>query len=385
MNEAVPMLDPARLIADAEAETGLGDWGAPEFMSALDLLCHSAVDEAGLQGAALAGFAANIRRLLANRLRLYADRAAHPEIAAQAIVAPIIVTGLPRGGTTILHALLAQDPAARSPAKWEVDRPSPPPRTETYGTDRRIAIAEAAVAALPDIFRAMHAMGATLPEECNSIQMMAFRSPNFGASANLPSYMRWLIEEADMAPAFALHRHVLQHLQAFAPAHHWVLKAPPYLWWPNALFDAYPDARVVVTHRDPAQVMASNASLIAYLRSWTGNPDPVAVGAEQVAQWRVGLDRLHAFRSTGAHAGSFLDTYYADFIRSPMTVVARIYDHFGMTLTSEAEIAMTQFLGRNVQGKHGRHDYAAETFGLSREGLHRDFADYIAAYAIPTG
>jgi hypothetical protein len=383
-NEAARVLDPSRLIAHVEAATGLNDWGTPEFRTALDQLCASAIDEADLQGAALAGFAATIERLLTNRLRLYADRAAFPEIATQKIVAPLIVTGLPRGGTTILHGLLAQDPAARSAAKWEVDCPSPPPRAENRANDPRIAISTAAVEAIPAAFRAMHAMGATLPEECNNFFMMAFRSPNFGATANLPSYMRWLIEDADMAPAFEFHRHFLQHLQAFAPAGYWVLKAPPYLWWPEALFAAYPDARVVVTHRDPADVMPSNASLIAYLRGYTGTPDPLAVGKEQVGHWRTGLDRMHRYRSSGAHSEQFIDTYYTDFVSAPMGVVATIYDRFDMTLSNEARDAMTRFLAGNTQGKHGRHDYQAETFGLSRETLHREFGDYIAAYAIPT-
>lgn len=377
------MLDPARLIARAEAATGLSDWGDPEFASALDRLCHSAADEAALSDAALGGFTANLDRLLHNRLRLYADRSAFPEIAAQRIHAPIVVTGLPRGGTTILHALLAQDPAARSPAKWEVDRPSPPPRRETRHKDPRIAVSDAAVAALPAAFRAMHAMGATLPEECNSIQMMAFRSPNFAASARLPSYMRWLLEEADMAPAYQLQIHMLQHLQAFTLGKRWVLKAPPHLWWPGELFAAFPDARVVVTHRDPAQVMASNASLIAYLRGWTGTPDPIAIGAEQVEQWQLGLDRLQSYRRGGAHAAQFLDTYYADFVARPLDVVEQIYDRFGLVLDDATRAAMTAFLAGNVQGKHGQHAYEAETFGLTREALHDRFADYIAAYSIP--
>lgn len=377
------LLDPDRLIRAAEVEAGSCAWGATEFRSALDMLCRSAVDEAALGDAVLAGFAANIHRLLVKRLRLGQDREAHPEIARQEIVAPLVVTGLPRSGTTILHALLAQDPRARSPLKWEVDEPSPPPRAGHFHDDPRIARAAAAIAKLDPEFLAMHTVAADLPEECNTIMTMAFRSPNFNASARLPSYIRWLIHEADMAPAYAFHREFLQHLQAFAPRPFWVLKAPPHLYWLDALLDAYPDARIVVTHRDPAEVLPSNASLIAYLRGKAGTPDPKEVGQEQIDQWGAALDRAMAMRAGGRAPARFVDTRYTDFIRAPMDVVRRVYGHFDMPLTDAAEAAMTAFLADNRKGKHGKHVYAADEFGMSADALHRRFHHYTQAHDVP--
>lgn len=378
-----PELDAERLMRAAEIEAGSQDWGAPPFREALDRLLASARAEARLEGERAIAFAANIRRLMVRRLRLYADRAAHPEIARQKIVAPMIVVGLPRSGTTILHALLAQDPAARSPLRWEIERPSPPPRAESFADDPRIAAAQADVDRLPATFRAMHAMGAQLPEECNSLMTMAFLSPNFGATARLPGYARWLIEEADLAPAFALHRHVLQHLQAFAPRDHWVLKGPPHIYWLDALLAAYPDARIVVTHRDPADVLPSNASLIAFLRGADAT-GKLQAGQDQIDEWGAGLRASTAYRATGAHADQFVDTHYADFMRDPIAVVRRVYDRFGMVLTPEAEARMRAFMAENAQGKHGHHDYAAADFGLERDTLHARFADYIRAYGIET-
>lgn len=376
-------LDPDALCRDAEQVTGLSDWGEPPFHAALSRLCASARDESGQDEAGLERFAARLSDLLVTRLKLYADRAAMPEIGQQRIVAPIIVTGLPRGGTTILHALLAQDPAARSPQSWEAGAPSPPPRAESYASDPRIAAAQAKIDALPATFRAMHAMGASLPEECNSIMQLAFLSPNFGASLSLPSYMAWLIEEADMGPAFALHRHVLQALQAFAPRQWWALKAPPYLWWPEALFAAYPDARLVVTHRDPAEVMASNASLIAFLRSMNGPVDRHFVGSEQVHQWAVGLERMEAFRMGAAAPKAIVDVYYRDFVADPIAVAEQVYAAFGIELSATARQAMEDFMASNQQGKHGKHDYSAADYGLETAVLHARFADYIARRSIP--
>ncbi len=375
-------LDPDALRLQAEAETGLAEWG-PAFDPALSRLCQSARQEAGLDAAGEARFAAQLLGLLTTRLQIYADRARHPEIAQQFIVAPLIVTGLPRSGTTILHGLLAQDPRARSPQSWEVEHPSPPPRAATYQTDPRIADVQARVDALPAAFKAMHAMGATLPQECNSVMQMAFLSPNFAATMAIPSYMRWLLEEADMAPAFALHRDVLQSLQAFAPGQWWALKSPPYLWWPAALLATYPDARLVVTHRDPAEVMASNASLIAWLREQSGPVDRRFVGAEQTAQWELALDRFATFRAAGADASRLFDCQYRDLLSDPFGLVESIYDRFGITLTTEAQTAMERFMAENSQGKHGTHRYDPADFGMEPAVVRARFATYIARHAIP--
>jgi hypothetical protein len=294
------------------------------------------------------------------------------------------VVGLPRSGTTILHSLLSQDPAVRSPQKWEVDEPSPPPRRETYDSDPRIAVCAAAVDRLEPEFRAMHQVEATLPEECNGIMMPSLQSLNFWAATRLPAYSDWLLDEADMRPAYRFHKQFLQHHQAFAPGARWVLKAPPHLLWMDVLMETYPDARIVVTHRDPAQVLPSNASLIAFLRRRAADVDPHGVGEEQVRIWGEGVRRTMAYRASAGDDGRFLDTYYADFVRAPLDTVKAIYRHFDLPLTAEAESRMVRFMEENRQGKHGEHSYTPEMFGLSAARVHRDFAEYIDHYRIKT-
>ena len=70
---------------------------------------------------------------------------------------------------------------------------------------------------------------------------------------------RWLVHEADMAPAYRWHRRFLQHLQSRHPGERWVLKSPGHLWCLDALLAEYPDAVLVQTHRDPLKVIASVA------------------------------------------------------------------------------------------------------------------------------
>ena len=374
-------VDADALVRRAEAETSLADWGDTPFRDALEILCRSARDDQPRRADALPAFEANILRLMGLRLRMTADRNAHPEIPRQRIGRPLIVMGLPRSGTTILHSLLSRDPRLRSPQKWEVDQPSPPPRIDTYASDPRIADAAAAIEKVDPTFRAMHQMGATLPEECNNLQMASLRSLNFWARMALPSYSRWLLEEADMAPAYAFHRQFLQHLQAFAPRERWVLKGPPHVFWPETLLATYPDACIVMTHRDPAEVLPSNASLIAHLRGVSEAVDAKSVGAEQMI-WLEGLKRTMAYRERAARPGQFVDIQYRDFVSDPLEAVRVIYAHFGIELTADAEVAMRAFMADNQQEKHGKHVYTAEQFGLDAKTLHREFADYIHRYDI---
>jgi Sulfotransferase family len=370
------MLDFAKLIANAEQATGHSDWGEPEFRNGLVRLCASTGADDALAG--------QISAQLEKRLYLYADRTAHPEIPAQEIIAPVFVVGFPRSGTTILHALLAADPRARSPLAWEIGAPSPPPRAETALNDPRIAATQAGIEQLPQQFRAMHAMGATLPDEDNSIMQLAFRSLNFAATREMPDYVDWLLE-CDMAPAFALHRHMLQHLQAFHKRDWWVLKAPPHLFALDALFATYPDARIIFTHRDPASIMPSNASLIAFLHEMSGNAvDRAALGKAEAAKWRKGMERAMAFRAQSPQLSDrFFDLQYRDFTTDPMAAVEAVYHWLNIALPAEPRAAMTAFLADSRQGKHGKHDYTPEQFGMSAEAIRAGFSAYMDVYTVP--
>lgn len=371
------MFDAEKLIVDAEAQTGLHDWGEPEFREALMRLC------AAVQSDNDPALEHQISAQLQKRLQLYADRKKYPEIAAQKIVAPIFVVGFPRSGTTILHALLASDPRARSPLTWELDAPSPPPRAETALSDPRIAEMDKKIEQLPQTFRAMHAMGAMLPDEDNSFMQMVFRSLNFAAQRALPDYVNWLLD-CDMAPAFEFHHHMLQHLQAFHKRDYWVLKSPPHLFALDALFAAYPDARIIFTHRDPASIMPSNSSLLAYLHELGGNAvDRAELGRAECKKWRKGMDRAMSFREQHVElADRFYDLEYQDFIGDQMAQIEKIYAWLGMDLPAESRNAMEAFMADSRQGKHGRHDYSLEEYGMTAQGIRQEFADYMSAYNV---
>lgn len=378
-------LEPNPLLDEARRRARLDDFDEDGFREAYRRVVHSFDTEAGLSLLGRIAARQDLVRLLTSRLQVVDDRRRHPEIAAEPIRRPLFVTGLPRTGTTLLHGLLAQDPASRAPLHWESVFPSPPERSKQRQRPR----IDAAARQLrwfhrlnPDI-RRMHALGATLPEECLIITSHSFQSYQFQTSHHVPSYQAWL-EQQDLRPCYAWHRRFLQHLQWRARSERWVLKAPAHLFGLPALFATYPDAGVVFTHRDPTEVAASLASLTTVLRrTFSETTDPRAVGAEMSERWARGIYKALADRDAGcARAEQFFDVRYTDLVRDPIGTVRRLYAHFDMAFTDAAEDRMRRFLAANPKDKNGRHAYTLGDFGLTVEGERARYRAYAERFGL---
>jgi hypothetical protein len=379
-------LNPERLLADARQRVRLDEFGPPDLDEPFRRLLASYDGEAGLTFTGRIAARQDTLRLLENRLRMCADRRRYPAIAAQEIRRPLFVTGLPRTGTTLLHGLLAQDPVSRVPYTWESMFPSPPPTKSHRESDPRIAWAERQIRWFhrlnPD-FRRIHQLGARLPDECLIITSHSFLSFQFQTSHRVPSYQAWL-EQQGLRDCYAAHRRFLQHLQWRCPGERWVLKAPAHLFGFRALFETYPDAGVVVTHRNPLEVVASLASLHTTLRStFSDDIDPVATGAEATRRWAEGLARAQRERDAGcAPAERFFDVCYTDLVRDPIATVHRVYDHFGLPWNGAVEPRMRKFLADHPENKYGEHQYPLEQFGLDPEQEAERYREYRDRFAL---
>jgi len=379
-------LDETSLLAEASRRTRLDDFGDGRFREPLRLLLDSYEREASLT--LLGRFMArtDALRLLENRLRMTAEHRAHPEIAAGAVTAPLFVMGLPRTGTSILHELLAQDPASRVPMSWEVQVPWPPPEAATFDTDPRIAAVDKHLSGvdriLPD-FKKIHPMGARLPQECVALTAHDFATMIFHTTHRVPSYQAWL-ETADLRWVYASHRRQLQYLQWKVPARRWVLKSPGHLWAFDALLSEYPDARIVQTHRDPLKVVASLTSLVTVLRSLASDSiDPLEIARDWTARLARGLDATMRIRAERALPSSqVLDVHFRELMADPIAMVRRIYEHFDMALSSTAEERMRRFLAGNPADKHGAHRYTLAAAGLDVREERRRFAEYQRGFGI---
>jgi hypothetical protein len=362
-------LDEDSLLAAARREAGSSDLGDGPFLEALRLLLDSLEREAHLTLLGRSIVRSELVRVIRNRLQLVADRQRHPEIAAQEIRRPIFVVGLPRTGSTILHDILARDPATRAPLTWECDAPSPPPEATTFESDPRIAACDAALAGVDRLipgFKAMHPMGARLAQECVVLTMHSIATPIFHNSYRVPSYQDWIDAGCPWGPVYEFHRRQLQHLQWRCARERWVLKSGAHMWSLEHLFETYPDACVVQTHRDPIKVATSFASLATLVRSMASDR---VDAAEVAADWTPRLARAlhHAIdvRDGGVvPAGRFADVRFPDLLANPFGVVESIYARFGLELSGEGADRMRAFIAENPQGKHGVHRYRAAEYGI---------------------
>jgi hypothetical protein len=381
-------LDVDLLAGRACETTGLSDFGDPAWREGAERLVASLDSEAGLNDIGVAIATGEIVDYLSNRLRVLAWMNEHPQLARAPVRPPIVIVGQPRTGTTILFDLLAQDPANRVPLTWEVDRPWPPPRTETYADDPRIDEVQSSLEATELLipgFLGMHALGARLAQECVRITGGDFRSMIFSTEFRVPGYQHWLLHEADMSSAYRYHRHYLQYLQSEHPAPRWVLKSPAHLWSLRAMMAEYPDALIVQTHRDPVRVVCSLASLVDLLRHLASDKVDIAeVAAEWVDDIVEGLDRAVAARVDGTvPAGRAVDVQFADFLADPMAVVDTIYTRLGIELSAEAETHMRRFVAENPREKHGGHTYTLADTGLELGPLRERTEHYRQFFSVP--
>jgi Sulfotransferase family len=215
---------------------------------------------------------------------------------------------------------------------------------------------------------------------------LEFLSFIFPTQYRVPSYARWLLDEADMGPAYRWHRRFLQHLQSRHPAHRWVLKSPGHIWHLEALLAEYPDALLVQTHRDPLRIIASIGSLVSTLRSMASDDvDAPAVSAEFADYIIDGLDRSLEARLDGTvPADQVVDTQFASFMADPLATIATIYDRLGLELTAEAESAMRRFLADHAQDENGGHRYTFAATGLDEGELRARTRAYQEHFEVPS-
>jgi hypothetical protein len=386
---ALPQLSlaPERLIREAEQRTGLADFGDDDaWREGLARFTGALEREAALTPLGRSIARGSVVDALANRLRMTDWRRRHPEIDAERVERPLIVMGMGRTGTTILHDLLACDPGNRVPLTWEVDTPCPPPERATYASDPRVAAAEARLARTDQLipgFKTMHPMGALLPQECVQMLSTEMASVAFQLLYRVPSYTRWLHEEAELAPAYRGHRRWLQLLQWRCPGR-WVLKSPCHLWHLRALLAEYPDALLVQTHRDPLKVLSSLTSLGTTIRKMASDAiDPHEI-AREWSHWNaVAYEQAVRAREEGWIApGQVLDLQFSDFLKDPIATVGRVYAFAGLDFTPAAAAAMRDWWQAHPADAHGRHAHRFSDTGLDERSEREKVKRYVEHFGV---
>jgi hypothetical protein len=367
----------------ARNQTGLDDFGDDSFRDGLERLVRSLQHEAKLNAVGQEAMRQRVVSLLTQRLQIEDWFRRHPEIGAEPIESPLIGLGLPRTGSTALSFLLAEDPGTRSLRLWESAAPAPPPST-VEGPDPRIAAAELQVEQqrmFSPRSAALVPSTATGPMECQELMALDFTSQIFLAYAYLPSYSDWFLYDADLTPTYQYERRALQLLQWGSPAKPWRLKCPTHLLFLDHLDRSFPDARFVMTHRDPADVIVSVADVYLEIGGmFSEEIDLHYLGALNLEHWSVGMERALAFRDRG-NDHRFYDIDFRTMQTDPIGEVTKLYAWLGEPVTPEFEAGMAQWWQEFAANRQPNVHPDPATFGLVLDDVRPKFADYTARMA----
>ena len=378
---AFPGID--ELLDQAAAACSLGDFGSG-FEPGLTVLVDAIRQDVAIHEGNVQTMCAQTLGLLISRAHSQEGWKRRPDCLRQPIRAPVVVTGIPRTGTTALHKLLSIDPQFQGLEQWLIGTPMPRPPRATWNDHPlyRAAVAsqEAFLQAVPSL-RVAHEVNADEVDECLNLLAQSFVSHYPSTGLGLPHYDRWWRTQ-DEASSYRRYADNLRLIGADSPGQRWLLKNPGHLTHLDALLDVFPDACIIQTHRDPAKCIPSVCALIWPVRNFFQGrqTDPALIGPRDLELWAWSAERAQRVRE--ARPERFFDVRYTDFRRDPIAVVRAIYRHFGLALSDETEQRMRQWLAGNPRDKHGQHEYQAERFGLSEAAIHERFADYMKRHAL---
>ncbi len=380
------MLNAADIIADAEQRVGVNDTDTAPRQN-LERLVTAINAEAGLPDWGEELTRKGLVDRTADRLEGLKWLADYPEIADEAIKAPVFLTGLPRSGTTFFQYLFDRDERFRLIRTWEGITPFPPPGFDPDSVERRKAEEEERRRQLrPQVegFEAMHLVDANGPEECHVFMEQSYAAAGFHNLLNVPSFFDYLVDELDFAAAYRIHKRQLQLLQWRTPQPRWALKYPNHVLAMDEILQVHPQARFVMTHRDPVQTLASIAKLTFTLRGVRQDEavDPHQVGQQMLYFVRRHIDRIMAF-ARGPNADRVTHVDYYRLLDDPPAVMAEVHAGLGIDSPEPVRQAVAEWHRDNPKGARGANPYSLEQYGLDENAVAEQFRDYMEHFDIP--
>jgi hypothetical protein len=380
-------LSEAGVLGEAAERTGLSDFGAEDFRQRLGVQLESVNEDEGLGAVGRISVYRDLVRYAANRLRFEDLLKRHPEILDVEVRAPIIIGGLPRSGTTHLLNLIAADTRLRSLPYWESLEPVPDAGEAPGegGADPRLVRCQEGYAqqlAMMPLLKNMHDMAPDHIHEEIELQGLDFSSYLLEWIATVPRWRDYYLAQ-DQTPHYAYMKRVLQALQWMRGPSRWVLKSPQHLEQLGPLRSIFPDATVVLTHRDPISVVASAATMLAYGdRVRRKRADPPAVAAYWADRVETLLRACVRDRDQ-VPADQSVDVLFHEFMADDVGTVEGIYDVANLEMTSSARAALDAFMAANPRGKHGRIVYDLKgDLGFDPAALRERFAFYFDRFPI---
>jgi len=380
------MLNSDSLLEQARNETGLHELNGEAVLEALQRLVVALNSEAQLNDIGQYRAQASIIQALKNRLRIEDYLSSNPSVTDEVVERPVFIAGLPRTGTTALHHMLNEDDANRTIRLWEGAELVPPAETATYESDPRIEQSKAGVQLTEQFlpgFLKTHLLDAESPDECHMFFNQTLVSVEFTSSYNIPSYTNWVYEQ-DFVPLYAYHKKQMQLLQSKKPGR-WVVKTPLHQLGVRAILANHPNAIIVQTHRSPMTIVASGFSFNEVVRK--GNSDVVdrdVIGRDWMQMMTVYTQAFEAARKElePQYPGQFVDVYHDEFVKDPWPSLEKIYATAGASISTAGRNNMLAWMGRNPKGRHGKHEYRLEDYGVTRAQVESLFAEYVEKYGV---
>lgn len=380
------MLDAATIISEAENRVGIED-SDHGLRPNLEALIASLNRDAALPASGEAGARNWILTRTIDRLEGLKWISDYPEIIAEPVVAPVFLTGLPRSGTTYFQYLFDNDDRFRLIRTWEGMSPNPPPGFDAASVVRRKAEEEERRrAARPQVenFEALHLVDKDGPEECHAFMEQSYAAAGLNNLFRVPAYFDYLLDKSDFELAYGIHKRQLQLLQWRMGTPRWALKYPNHVLAMDAILKVYPDARFVMTHRDPVQTLASISKMSLKLREvrYDSPIDPHQVGRDMLHFVQRHIDRIMAF-ATGPHADRVTHVDYYHLLDDPSAAMLDVHAGLGIDSPDGVRDAVAQWRKNNPKNARGANDYSLAQFGLDADAVAEQFGLYMRHFDIP--
>lgn len=373
----------AGLMAEASAKTGLKDFGSNDFVEGFELLLADINDQGAIPEDRLEPVRQLFLRLLINRLWFQKDLLEHPEILDEDLVSPVVITSLPRTGTTKLHWLLSATNSFHGLPLWKGHMFARIPGEEEGGAAKRIQetrkYEQWLTETVPE-FMAGHPVHTESPEEELILTEYTFKTVYMPSRFNAPNYSAWLMQ-SDIQPTYDYLQKQLQYLQWQFHQNDpkpWLLKSPSHLGWESHLLSVLPnDTKLIFPHRDVTKCLPSTMRTCQlYMQLYNGNTVPNEAIAELMLGSLSQLMKQHmAWRDENPDV-PILDLGFTEINADSLGTAKKVFDFLEIELTPKMEKRIIQWDKDHPRGKAGRISYSLEMFGLNKQIVESAFADY---------
>jgi hypothetical protein len=379
-------LEREALLHQARERAGLTDFGDLWFLEPMDHFIEASNREGRLTPVGREGTVEVIVKGLVSRLRMVEDIKRHPEILDEKVDVAGIILGLPRTGSTIFQRLLASAPGMTGLRWFEAQNIAPFPGEARGNPVERRAYAQAMIDGwlqLSPELASIHPLEPDAPDEEILVLGQMFVSTMIEGMNYVPSFTRWL-NTYDQSKGHEDLKTILKYLQWQDPSRKgrkWILKSPSNLPYTEVAAKAFPNALLIMTHRDPLQTVPSYVSMQAALYKLSATLTDQEVGEfwfPRLVEW------MRMFEAARERIGEdrFIDIDYREVGKEPMAQAERVLSRMGIPVDAQLEEVLAEFLAGNKREQRPMHDYSLERFGLDEEAIKREFAAYRKRYIL---